>query len=202
MTGGSMKLLDVNENRNTRVRPYDDEEVARMKAYPQENFRRIMNPLAWFVESGCNSNMYRIKGFTIGELETYDIYHVNHFLQTTKSQGIVSLEYGRKAREMYPNFEQYIKVKETEGLKSAKKYWEDILEMQKIAVSEMKKHGGIDYVRAQEKQEEFENLIKNIDTWLADVDAETEVKTVEKVSLTRPSKKKSKSEKDSKTVGA
>jgi hypothetical protein len=175
-----------------------------MKGYPQENFRRIMNPLAWYIEGGCDSKQYRIKGFTIGELETYDVYHVNHVLQTTKPQGLVSLEYGKEARKQYPSFEQYMKIKEIEGLKAARKYWTDILEMQKIAVEEMKSDGGIDYIKAKEKEEEFEDLVKSIDGWLVEADAELETKIVEKVSLNRPtSKKKEVVKKDiAKTVGA
>lgn len=201
MTGGFMNLLNVNEQRNSKVRAYEPDELERMKAYPQENFRRIMNPLAWYVEGGCNSVMYRIKGFTVGELETYDIYHVNHFLQTTKSQGIVSLEYGKDARKQYPNFEQYMKAKEVEGLKAALKYWTDVLELQKVAVAEMKTDGGIDYVNAKERQEQFEELVESIQGWIKEADSEVENKKVETVELKRPKKKVAKTKEETKLIG-
>lgn len=181
-----MKLLDVTENVNKKVKEIEGEELERLKAYPQDKFNRVMNPMAWPIEAGCNGQWYRIKGFSMGKLETYDIYHVNHILQSAKDMGLVSIEYGKLARKEYPDFEQYLKVKELEGLNKALKFWTEVLEGQKTAVTERKEVGGIDYVRAQEKQKEFQEMVDSIKDWIKQAGAEVIEHKQEKISLSRP----------------
>jgi len=191
-----MKILEAHENVGKKIRKYDTEEFERMKAYPQENFRRVMNPLAWPLEAGCNGTRYRIPGFTTGELETFDVYHVEHIVKSLKEKGLVTLEYGKEQREKYADFEDYVSAMEVAGLKRAYDYWSKILELQKKAVTDMQKLGGTDYENAKAKQKTMQKMVDSIKGWITDAGAEVKTKEVETISLERPKKKEAKEAKE------
>jgi len=195
-----MEFLRADQNVNKKVKSIKGDELDRLMSYPSENFRRVYNPCAWPIEVGVNGTKYRVKGFEIAEFETYQIHDVNHLLGKGKDYGLITLEYGAKARQETPDFNDYLNTQSIKGLKSALKHWERIKEYQKIAVHTMTAHKDPNLPKAQEIAKEIDFRIEKINEWLKQAGEQVSYTDYEEASTERPVYKPKKVKNDTSTT--
>lgn len=145
---------------------------------------KVFNPSGWKVEAKAAGEFYDLPAFA--EVEIYDIYHVNHICQSLKYRGIVSLEYGPKAREEFKTFEEYKKSQEIKGLKALLDFKERCLNDEKQAQKEAKAQGSTADVE-NIVVDKFEKEVKLVKTWLKEAGYKAEEVKMEEVVEKRPS---------------
>lgn len=150
---------------------------------------KVWNPTGWTIEARAAGEWYNVPAFS--ELDIYDLYHVNHLLMHYKTQGLVSLEYGIKAKEKYPTFEDYKKAQEISGLKAILKTFEDALRDEEQFMKDVVKKGGSEKDKSVSNVEMFEQKIKHIKQWLKEAGYSVLAeRKVEEENLRRPDWKK------------
>ena len=127
---------------------------------------KVFNPTGWTIEGGAHGQPYKVEAFS--ELDIYDIWHVNHLLQSLKRKGLVSLEYGPKAQEKYPTFEEYKTAQEISGLKQILKTKEQCLRDERQAERDLKERKGGEGYKALLNSERFMKEIALIKSWIAE----------------------------------
>lgn len=159
---------------------------------------KVWNTTGWTVEARAAGEWYNVPAF--GEIDIYDLYHANHLLMHYKTQGLVSLEYGPKAKEKYPTFTDYKKAQEISGLKAILVTYEAALRDEEQFMKDVVKKGGSEKDKSVSNVEMFEQKIKHIKQWLkeAGYSAMAERKAEEET-LRRPDWKKEVSDD---TIGA
>lgn len=132
---------------------------------------KVFNPTGWDVEAKAAGKKYIIPAFS--DLEIYDVYHVQHIINSFENNGIVDLEYGSKAKEDFPSFTEYKKSQEIKGLKNALKYRRQILSYEKAAEAEVKAAGpkGILHQSTLDVKSHEEN-VKFVEKWLKEAGGE------------------------------
>lgn len=140
----------------------------------------VFNPTGWDIEGKCAGQKYTVKKFsakvydhqTDAEVDfIYDIHHAGHILAKLKYLGLVSLEYGAKAKVKYPDYDEYKKAQIIIGLSESLAYWNPILRSEEDTLDGMKRKGGSanDLHRSEQNIERFKNKIKSLEKWLKDV---------------------------------
>jgi hypothetical protein len=150
---------------------------------------KVWNVSGWTIEARAAGENYDIPAFS--EIDVYDLYHVNHLLTHYKTQGLVSLEYGPKMKEKYPEFKDYKKAQEISGLKALLATYETALRDEEQFMKDVVKKGGSEKDKSVSQVEMFENKIKHIKTWLKEAGYSVmEEKKLENEGMRRPDWKK------------
>jgi len=176
-----MLLTLEKDNVCKRTRVIEGEELKRMLEYPTENFRRVYNPTAWPIEVKVAGNIYRVKGFSISEFETYDVNYVHHLLRKGEKYGLISLAYVKGSREKYPKFNDYFHAQEVKGLQNALKHFEETAQLQRSALNEHMANKTSEQPHVKAKLEKFESMCESLSEWLKE--AGSEVKVVDEVEV-------------------
>jgi hypothetical protein len=135
----------------------------------------VYNPTGFEIEGACEGVNYRIKPFSTNVLLNdkevggiFDIWHVNHLLQTCKRLGLVSLEYGPKARAKFHTFEEYRSHQEISGLKQRLDYQRELIRRQEAALKQMKEKGATVDVSFSKIKDKLVAREKVVTEWLKD----------------------------------
>lgn len=161
----------------------------------------VYNPTGFEIKGGCDAVEYTIKPFSTTVVRNgeevdgiYDIWHVAHLLQSCKAQGLVSLEYGKKAKEKFKTFEAYRTHQEIQGLKARLQYQRTLVKYEDAAIRQMKEKGATVDVTHSSKLEAFQKRVDAVEGWLEAAGATIETILDEEIIPTRPEWREKKKE--------
>lgn len=153
----------------------------------------VYNPTGFDIDGMCEGVNYKIKAFSTDVLINdkkvegiYDVWHINHLLQTCKSLGLVSLEYGPKARDKFKTFEEYRSHQEVSGLKARLQYQRELLRRQEAALKQMKEKGATVDVSFDKIKDRIAARVKAVEKWLKEAGVPTSKIADKEEFATRP----------------
>jgi hypothetical protein len=153
----------------------------------------VYNPTGFEIKGMCEGVEYIIAPFST-EVKTngqksdgiYNIYHVSHLIKTCQELGLVSLEYGPKARDKFESFEAYRTHQEIAGLKERLKYQRFLVKMQDAAIKQMKDSGAIIDASYSNLLSKLKKRVEAVELWLKDAGLKVEEIDDEEDFLKRP----------------
>lgn len=133
----------------------------------------VYNPTGFEIVGGCAGIEYIIKPFSTTVIKDgvevegiFDPWHVKHLLDTKGAEGLVSLEYGKKARAKYAKFEDYKTAQEIKGLQACYRYQTGLIKAQEAALKQMKEAGASVDASFSKISEKIERRIDAVEKWL------------------------------------
>lgn len=163
----------------------------------------VYNPTGFEIKGACEGVEYVIKPFstqvTINGQPAegiYEIWHVNHLLKTCKELGLVSLEYGPKAREKFNTLEEYRSAQEVSGLRERLKYQRFLVKMQDAAIKQMKDKGATIDASYSNTLEKLKKRVTAVEAWLKQAGADVTAITDEEKFMKRPEWRKDSGKKE------